>query len=118
MNAPAPLFVTVFAQPLTKRLSDEAALSKAEIVIASPRLDVDVRLVEQSSTETINIITSGGSAARLLVQWPDGALAYAYLPAGGQVLEGIRSALLKAYARGRDRLEQIHLEMGLTQGQA
>jgi hypothetical protein len=52
------------------------------------------------------------------VQWPDGALAYAYLPVGGQVLDGLRTALLEAYARGRDRLEQIHLEMGAPQGQA
>lgn len=118
MNTPNPLFVTAFAQPLKERLTGESALAKAQIVVGAPGPDIDVRLVEQSSTETINIITSGGSAARLLVQWPDGTLAYAYLPAGGQVLEGIRSALLKAYAHGRDRLEQIHLEMSLTQGQA
>lgn len=118
MTTPNPLFVTAFAQPLTNRLSDEAALAKAEIVIALPCQDIDVRLVEQSSMEAINIITSGGSAARLLVQWPDGTLAYAFLPAGGQVLNGIRAALLRAYAHGRDRLEQIHLELGRPQGQA
>lgn len=118
MNSPTPLFVTAFAQALTERLTDEAALAKAQIVIAAPGPDIDIRLVEQSSMETINMITSGGSAARFLVQWPDGTLAYAYLPVGGQVLDGVRAALLRAYANGRDRLEQIHLEMGAPQGQA
>ena len=118
MNTPSPLFFTAFAQPLTKRLTDEAALAKAQIVIGVPGPSTDIRLVEQSSMETINIITNGGSAARFLVQWPDGTLAYAYLPVGGQVLDGVRVALLRAYAHGRDRLEQIHLEMGAPQGQA
>lgn len=113
-----PLFVVSFAQSLTERLTDGAVVAKAEIVIASPGPSVDSRLVEQSSMHAINIITRGGSAARFLVQWPDGALAYAYLPVGGQVLDGLRTALLEAYARGRDRLEQIHLEMDVPQGWA
>lgn len=118
MNTPDPLFITIFAQPLAARLTDEAALAKAQIVVPAPGPDIDIRLVEQSPMETVNIITSGGSAARFLVQWPDGSLAYAYLPVGGQVLDGMRTALIRAYAHGRDRLEQIHLEMGAPVGRA
>lgn len=116
MNNPTPLFVTTFAQTLAARLTDETALAKAQIVIAVPGESTDIRLVEQSAMLAINMITKGGSAARLLVQWPDGTLAYAYLPVGGQVLDGLRTALIDAYARGRDRLEQIHLEMDAPQG--
>ncbi len=118
MSNPNPLFVAAFVQPLTERLTNEAAVAKAEIVVAAPGSEADLRLVEQSSMHAINIITRGGSAAQFLVQWPDGSLAYAYLPVGGQVLDGLRTALLEAYARGRERLEQIHLEMGAPQGQA
>lgn len=118
MNTPNPLFIASFAQPLVARLTDEAALVKAQIVLPAPGPDIDIRLVAQSPMEAINIITSGGTAACFLVQWPDGSLAYAHLPVGGAVLDGMRTALLRAYAHGRDRLEQIHLEMGAPQGQA
>lgn len=118
MNTPTPLFVTAFAQPLASRLTPEAALAKAEIVIAALGQDIDTRLVCQAPIDGFKLITGGGVAARFLVQWPDGALAYAYLPAGGQVLEGMREALISAYSRGRDRLEQIYLELDAPQGLA
>jgi hypothetical protein len=118
VNTPSPLFIAAFARPLIVRLTDEAALVKAQIVLPSPGPDMDIRLVEHAPMEVVNIINSGGCAARFLVEWPDGSLARAYLPVGGQVLEGMRSALLDAYGRGRQRLEQIHLEMAAHQGQA
>jgi hypothetical protein len=115
---PKPLFEVVFAQPLAARLSDGAVISRGQIVMATPGEDIDIRLVEHAPMEVVNIINSGGCAARFLVEWPDGCLARAYLPVGGQVLEGMRAALLDAYGRGRQRLEQIHLEMAAHQGQA
>lgn len=72
MNTPAPLFVVAFAKPLAARLSNEAAIAKAEIVILDSGSSDDVRLLDQSMKESLFGINSGGSAARFLVQWPDG----------------------------------------------
>jgi hypothetical protein len=107
-----------FSKSLAPRLTAGAAISQAQLVMTTHETDVDARLVEHSPMEVVNIINRGGCAAFFLVEWPDGSMARAYLPVGGQVLEGMRSALLDAYGRGRQRLEQIHLEMAAHQGQA
>lgn len=108
MPAPIPLFVTSLAHPLESRLPEGAVIAQACVVAQSDCDASDPRLAIPDD-HALRFIAHG-AVTHIAVAWPDGVLSWAYIPGGDQILHGIRSALLDAYARGRNLLEQIHLQ--------
>lgn len=116
MPAPKPLFVTSLAQPLEPRLSEGAVIAQACVVASNACDPGDPRLAIPDD-HSLRFIAHG-AVTHIAVAWPDGVLSWAYIPGGNQVLHGMRSALLDAYARGRNIIEQIHLQHGGHAGNA
>ena len=116
MSAPTPLFQPVFTKPLSPRLAEGAVIANAR-VIDPHRCDPDDPRPVPADDHALRFIALG-TVGLLLIEWPDGVLAWAYLPCGPNVLMALRNAMLDAYSRGRDVLERIHTELGLPAGNA
>lgn len=109
MNQVTPLFTTTFSQQLGPRLTEGAIVTQARIVEITDAALADPRLADDATVTALNVIVHR-SPAHMVLQWPDGVLARAFLPTGDQLLMGMRAAMLDAYARGRKALEKIHLQ--------
>jgi hypothetical protein len=118
MTAPAPLFAISLANPLrTARHTPAEVLTLGRVVDPTKADPSDARLADESSGYAFQIIT-WGSRGHLLVEWPDGVLASAYVPFGLLVGEAVDKALLAAYDQGREVLERINLAHAEHAGRA
>lgn len=118
MSSPTPIFVTQLRNPLTaSRLSPEEVLRMGRVIDPSKADAKDPRLSDEASNFAFQTIT-WGARAHLLVEWPDGVLASAYVPFGPPVGEAVEKALLAAYDQGRTVLEQINLAHAAHAGSA
>lgn len=111
--APTPI---VRLAPLSPRLGDFAVIHDGRLVDAALVAPEEPRLGGNSSL-FLQAVTLG-SRTSMLVEWPDGSLAYALLPCGVLAQEALCTALREAYARGRHCLEALHLQAGETAGTA
>jgi len=102
-TAPTPFFRL---PPLLPRLSDEEIVHAARVLNPGLVDPNDPRV--QDEPRALFAITCE-SRATLALEWPDGTLAHAALRAGATAHHALEEALRAAYARGRDRLELIHL---------
>ena len=109
MKRPTPLFTSTLTQALGPRLAEGAIVTQAHIVELTDDDLKDPRLADDPTATALNVIIRG-SSAHLVLEWPDGVLARAFLPVGDQLLMGMRASMLEAYARGRATLEAIHLQ--------
>lgn len=115
-NAPQPLFITVLAKPLEPRLPEGAVIAQARVIAPQDCDPTDPRLAIPGDHSLRFIVH--GAVGHLAIEWPDGVLAWAYIPGGLNVLRGMRESLLDAYQRGRDALELIHLQHLAPSGEA
>lgn len=116
MTAPSPLFKTVFAMPLEPRLTEGAVVAQARVIAPQLCAPDDPRLAIPDD-HALRFLAQG-AVGQLAIEWPDGVLAWAYIPGGEQLLRGMRDSMLEAYSRGRSLLEQIHLQHGQHAGNA
>lgn len=77
----------------------------------------DLRLEDEASLFACQIIT-WGYQCHLLIEWPDGVLASAFVPHGLLISAALDRALTDAYDRGRAKLEEIHLRYAQHVGNA
>lgn len=117
MTAPAPLFITRFSQPIGPRLAVAEIACQARVVAPQLADPADPRLEDSASEIGLRAVTQGAEP-RLLVEWPDMVLAWAFIPFGLQATVALETALRDAYQRGRDVLERLHIELGQQAGNA
>lgn len=108
MNTPLPgLFITHLRE-MSPRLSDEEVLRTAVVIEETPAALADPRL-----TGALLLLIYAPRAPRLLLLWPDGALGFAYFPAGSQPT----ATLLAEYAAARGWLEEFHMQHAMPAGE-
>lgn len=115
MTQPTPLF-RVSLGPLTPTLTEGHVLSSGRVIDPAMVDPCDLRISTEPSPVMQAIVT--GRRACLLVEWPDLSLAYAWLDFGKAPGDALVDGLKEAYARGRSRLEVIHLELTAAAGTA
>lgn len=118
MTVPTPLFKTTLTKPLTSgRLTGADVVASARVIDPMKADAADPRLEGSTSLLGFHAVTYP-EQGRLLVEWPDATLAWAFVPFGPPVVDAIAAALQEAYTRGRAQLETIHLQHLAPAGEA